>query len=298
MADDTLPRAGLTAPPSIAGLSTLAADYDVILCDIWGVLHNGIISFAQASDALIRARAGGACVVLITNAPRPRAEIIAMLDRLGVPRDAYDGIVTSGDVTRALLEAKPGARVFHLGPPRDRPTFEGIDVTLTPLADCDLVACTGLFDDETETPDTYLDMLTAMKARDLPILCANPDIVVERGDKLIYCAGAIARLYEELGGAAVYCGKPYGPIYDTALALAAAARGEPAARERILAIGDGLHTDIVGANGMGFDCIFIAGGIHAIELKILEGNDPEPEALAGLFHGHTHPKGVMPRLFW
>ncbi|MFG1477546.1 TIGR01459 family HAD-type hydrolase [Xanthobacter sp. V4C-4] len=298
MAEDTPAAPHHGAPPLIAGLSTFAGDYDLILCDVWGVIHNGISAFPAACAALGRARAGGASVILVSNAPRPHTAIMAMLDGLGVPRTSYDAIVTSGDVTRALLAGRSGARVFHLGPERDLGTYDGLDVVLGPLADADLVVCTGLFDDNVETPDDYADMLAQMKARDLPFICANPDLVVERGQRLIYCAGAIAKAYEALGGDTVYCGKPYGPVYATALAQAEQLRGGPVDAARVIGIGDALRTDIVGANDAGFDSLFIAGGIHAAELKSIDGAVPDAASLAELFNGHAHPRGVMPRLAW
>lgn len=286
------------APPLVPGLSVYAGQYDLILCDVWGVLHNGVAAFASAGEALTRYRAQGATVVLVSNAPRPNPFVVKMLDGLGVPRTAYDAIVTSGDVTREMLAARAGARVYHLGPERDLSTYDGLDLTLAGLADANLVVCTGLFDDEVETPEHYRDTLAAMKARDLTLICANPDLVVEHGDKLIFCAGAIAQAYEEIGGKAVWCGKPYRPIYDTAFARAEVIRGGAIDREKVLGIGDALRTDIAGANDAGFDSLFISGGIHAQELKSIDGAIPDTESLAELFTGHAHPRGVMGRLVW
>ncbi|WP_024281447.1 TIGR01459 family HAD-type hydrolase [Xanthobacter sp. 126] len=295
---ETGTRTPLHAPPLVEGLSVFAGDYDLILCDVWGVLHNGVAAFPAACEALTKVRAGGATVVLVSNAPRPNRFIMGMLDGLGVPRTAYDAVVTSGDVTRDMLEARPGARVYHLGPARDVGTFDGLDLTLTGLADADLVVCTGLLDDDVETPEDYADALATMKARELPFICANPDLVVERGDKLIFCAGAIAQAYEQIGGKAYWCGKPYRPIYDTAFARAEVIRGEAVEHARVLGIGDALRTDIAGANDAGFDSLFISGGIHAQELKSIDGAVPDTESLADLFTGHAHPRGVMPRLAW
>lgn len=298
MAEANPAASHIGAPALIAGLSAFAGDYDLILCDVWGVIHNGVHAFPAACAALGRARAAGATVVLVSNAPRPNAAIIAMLDGFDVPRTSYDAIVTSGDVTRTLLSARGKVRVFHLGPERDLSTYEGLDIVLGPLESADLVVCTGLFDDNVETPADYADMLAQMKARDLPFICANPDLVVERGESLVYCAGAIAKAYEEIGGEAVYCGKPYLPIYDTALAIATGIRGGAIDQARVLGIGDALRTDIAGANAAGFDSLFIAGGIHAVELKAVDGAVPDSASLAALFDGHAHPRGVMPRLAW
>ncbi|MEW6257881.1 MAG: TIGR01459 family HAD-type hydrolase [Pseudomonadota bacterium] len=289
---------GLVAPRRVAGLSQMAGEYDLILCDIWGVVHNGVRAFPAACDALARARAGGASVVLVSNAPRPADFVATLLERLGVPEGTYDAIVTSGDVTRAVLSERSGARVYHLGPPRDIGTFDGLGLTMTDLDVADLVVCTGLFDDEVETPQDYAERLAAMRARNLFFICANPDIVVERGSRLIYCAGAIAQLYDEMGGDTLYCGKPHKPIYDTALARGRALRDGAIGEGRVLCIGDALRTDIIGATAAGFDSLFIASGIHAEELNAKEGAEPDAAALSNLFSGHAHPRGVMPRLAW
>lgn len=291
-------EATLEPPPALNGLSEVAGDYDLVLCDVWGVVHNGVEAFPGACDALPRLRHGGAAVVLITNAPRPAPFIAELLDGLGVPRDGYDAIVTSGDLTRAELAARPGAKVFHIGPERDLTTFDGLDVHIVALAEADIVVCTGLFDDEVETAEDYAGPLAEMRARSLPFICANPDIVVSRGDKLIYCAGAIAEAYEALGGEVLYFGKPFLAIYDSARALGTAALGRPVAPERILAIGDAIHTDMAGAARAGLDGLFIASGIHAAELQAIDGAVPDGEALARLFADHAHPRGVMPRLVW
>lgn len=286
------------APPLIAGLSRIVDDYDLVLCDVWGVIHNGVAAYPAACAALVETRKRGKTVILVSNAPRPNPFLIKMLEGLGVPREAYDRVVTSGDVTRATLVARPGAKVFHLGPPRDLGTYDGLDLTLTALEDADVVVCTGLLDDEVETPADYADRLNAMKARDLPFICANPDLVVERGDKLIYCAGAIAQAYEEIGGAVVYCGKPHPPIYAQALEEAETLRGGRIVPKRVIGIGDALRTDVIGADRAGFDSLFIASGIHAVELKAQDGAIPDEASLAELFSGQVHPRGVMPRLAW
>ena len=197
-----------------------------------------------------------------------------ILDRLSVPRDAYDAITSSGDVTRGVVEARLGQRVFHLGPLRDRPIFAGLDVTFAPVETADYVVCSGLFDDTIETPESYRAMLAFMRDRSLFMVCANPDVVVERGDTLVYCAGALADAYVALGGETLYCGKPHAPIYEAALGQAAALRGgkvPPLAR--VLAIGDSVRTDLAGAASFGVDCLFVIYGHH-------------PEQQAGQRSGH------------
>ena len=219
----------------VAGLSELAASYDGVLCDIWGVLHNGVEAFPGAIDALQRFRKERGPVVLVTNAPRPAGPIMEQLRVLRVPQGTFDGLVTSGDVTRSVLAERPGACVFHIGPDRDLSFYDDLDVVLTGEEQAELISCTGLFDDTRETPDDYQALLERLAARNLPMVCANPDIVVERGNVLVYCAGAIARLYEDIGGEVILVGKPHAPIYASAKKMLA-----ELGASRILAIGDGL----------------------------------------------------------
>jgi HAD superfamily hydrolase (TIGR01459 family) len=235
--------------------------------------------------------------VLISNAPRPGKQVIHFLDHLKVIREAYDGIVTSGDVTVAVVAGRPGQTLFHLGPERDHSIFAGLDVTFVPVETADYVVCSGLFDDETETAEDYREVLGRMRARGLFMVCANPDVVVERGDRLVYCAGAIADLYKTMGGEVLYAGKPYRPIYDQALAEAENAHGKATPLARVLAIGDSVRTDVAGAATLGVDCLFLTAGIHAEELG---GRDtPDPAVLGAIFAGaNVAPKAVMRRLVW
>ena len=252
----------------ISGLSEISDRYDAILCDIWGVLHDGLASFAQASEALVAFRRRGGAVVLISNAPRPSSPIERQVLKLGVSPDAFDAVVTSGDVTIGLMEQQAGDQLLHIGPERDLPLFEaateqiGARPRLVSLEEAQYALCTGLRSDETETVDDYQSELKAMLTRGMAMICANPDIVIHRGDALIYCAGALARQYEDLGGSVIYAGKPYGPIYDRALALAERARGGRIDKSRVLAIGDGMKTDIIGARRAELDVLFVTGGIH------------------------------------
>jgi len=288
----------LTAAPTFTErFSTLASGYDVVLSDVWGVIHNGIAAFPEACDALMRFRAKGGSVALITNAPRPGEVVVKLLDRLKVPRESYDAIVSSGDVTRAVMAEKPQKAVFHIGPERDLPIFDGLGLRFVPLELADYVVCTGLFNDEVETPENYRDLLTDVRARGLFMVCGNPDLVVERGDKLVYCAGALADLYNSFGGDVLYAGKPHRPIYDQALGRIAARRGGATPLQRVLAIGDSLRTDLTGANNFGIDCLFVTAGIHAEELG--DRHDPDPAAVRKIFadSGLT-PKAVTRRLAW
>jgi HAD superfamily hydrolase (TIGR01459 family) len=282
-------------PDFIEHFEPLARNYDVLLCDVWGVIHNGVAAFAPACDALLRFRERGGTAILITNAPRPGDSVARILDRLAVPRQAYDAITSSGDTTRGIVESRRGQRVFHLGPQRDVPIFASLDLTFAPLESADYVVCSGLFDDTVETPETYRDMLAAMRARSLFMVCANPDIMVERGDTLVYCAGALADAYVALGGEVLYCGKPHPPIY---LAAAATARGgATVARKRVLAIGDSVRTDLKGAAAFGIDSVFVTSGIHAEEYG--GRHTPEIEALNGIFAaGGVTPIAVTRGLKW
>ena len=250
-------------PAFVTGLAELSSVYRALLCDVWGVVHDGARQHPAATEALSRFRAAGGTVLLITNAPRPKAGVASLLDHFGVPHDAYDDIITSGEVARHVLAERPGARVFHVGPERDLPVYAGLDLTFVGEEDCDLVSCTGLFDDERETPDDYRARLARWRERNLPMLCVNPDIVVERGDRLIWCAGALAERYRELGGETIVVGKPYAPIYDACLARLAEIVGDRVEKSAVLAVGDGIDTDVRGAVGQEIDALFITGGIHA-----------------------------------
>ncbi len=280
-------------PEQINGLSEIAGRYESLFCDVWGVLHNGVAAFAGTVEALsaFRRETGGS-VILVTNAPRPAAAIAVQLAGFGVPDDAYDHIVTSGDVTRSAVAARPGARVFHLGPERDLGFYEDLDITLVGAEDADLIACTGLFDDTVETPDDYRERLQDFSARKLPMVCANPDIVVERGNALVWCAGALARLYQELGGEVILAGKPHAPIYDVAMEMAGLSD-----RSRVLAIGDGLPTDIKGACKAGIDALFITGGIHSADFGPLMSPDPD-KIRARLLAEGLGAVAFMPMLAW
>jgi HAD superfamily hydrolase (TIGR01459 family) len=259
----------------IDALATLAGRYDVLLSDVWGVIHNGRESFPGPCAALARWRAEVGPVVLISNSPRPCPEVAAQLDELGVPRAAWSALVTSGDVTRILLAERAPGPAYRLGPERDAPLYAGLGLDFEPLDEARFIACTGPVNDDVETPEDYRELLTAAAARRLPMICANPDRVVQRGDRLVYCGGALAELYETLGGEAIMAGKPYAPIYEASLARAAELAGRPVAKDRVLAIGDGVATDAKGANDQGIDLLFVAAGIHGAEMRGADGRlDP------------------------
>ncbi|ESR27492.1 TIGR01459 family HAD-type hydrolase [Lutibaculum baratangense] len=273
----------------------VADRYDIVLCDVWGVVHNGVAAWKEACEALQEFRTGGGRVALITNAPRPSAAVEAQLRALNVPDDVSDAIATSGDVTRDIIKAHGGKGIYHLGPKRDLGVFEGIRSEFSTLEEATLVVNTGLFDDEVETPADYEERLQALAARSVEMVCANPDIVVERGDTLLYCAGALAQRYEEIGGRVVWAGKPYPPIYEKALERLGLKAGE-IDPSKVLAIGDSARTDVAGAIGLGYDALFVASGIHATE-TVREGI-VDAEGLMRLFEGSSHPTQVMSRLRW
>src|SRR3954465_1208829 len=285
-------------------LRELVAGVDVVLSDIWGVVHNGLESFPEACEALHTYRSRGGTVILITNAPRPADSVQRQLRKLGVADETYDAIVSSGDLTRLYVADHPGRKMFWLGPERDNSIYRGperdnsiyrgLDAVTAPLEEADYIVCTGLYDDETETAEDYRGMMLKARERKLTLVCANPDIVVEKGDRLIYCAGAIAELYRELGGEVIFYGKPHRPIYERAMALAGERQGHQIDRKKVLAIGDSVRTDLTGAREFGIDCLFVTRGIHAEEFEGLDQLDPA--SVLELF-GHP-PKALMRELKW
>ncbi len=283
--------------PVIHSIEALGRQYRAWLVDIWGVMHNGYRAFPRAVEATQAFRAQGGVVVLLSNSPRPSPSVQEQLRHIGVPDDAYDATVTSGDLARHELAKHEGANVFHLGPERDRPIFAGLDVKLAGHEDAELILCSGLFDDETETPENYADLLSELAARKLPMICANPDHLVERGDRLVWCAGALAARYEKEGGPVVYAGKPHAPIYVLALETIGARLRDAVPPSQVLAIGDGVHTDIAGAAGLGIDSVFIASGLHVPSNS--GGEALEARHLEELFaRVEPRPRGAMPALAW
>lgn len=269
----------------IEHLSEIAAGYDAMFVDLWGCVHNGREPFLEAVAALQHYRQNGGIVVLLTNAPRHRAAVAKQLQKLGVPEDAWDTITTSGDSARAAMyEGAVGGKVFFIGEPRDQTFFDPlkiiedpVEITQVPLDEAEGIVCTGPFDPYADPADLRPHLLYA-KQKGMKLLCANPDIVVDMGDTRQWCGGAIAKLYTEMGGESLYFGKPHPPIYD--LARRRLAQIADVSDERILCIGDGLHTDILGAAGEGLDSLFITGGLSAAETGTRR--QPDPEALNAL----------------
>jgi HAD superfamily hydrolase (TIGR01459 family) len=284
-----------TSIPSIpihTSIADIGREYRAWLVDIWGVMHNGAEAIASACDACRNFRASGGTVMLISNAPRPFTAVVHQMRALGVPDDAYDAGMTSGDVTRAMLQAMPGRPVFHVGHERNLGLFDGESVRLVDADAAELVVCSGLHDDAAETPDDYYDLFSRLLERGLPMICANPDLKAERGSRLVYCAGSLAAQYEARGGEVRYAGKPYLPIYTEALSALAGIVNAPISKTDVLAVGDGINTDIRGAHEAGLSAVFIASGIHMPE-------GLEPRALARLYADKPfRPIAALSALAW
>ena len=277
----------MTLPHALSGLGEIAGDYDILLCDVWGVIHNGRESWPEACEALTRFNRDHGHVVLISNSPRPASDVIAQLDALDVPRDSWRAFVTSGDATRMELARRAPGPAWIIGPDRDEILYAGLDLArASGAADAAFLSVTGLYDDTTETPEDYRAQLTPAAERGLELICANPDRIVQRGDQIIYCGGAVADLYESMGGRVVMAGKPFAPIYVLALNEAEKLLGRPADRSRVLCIGDGVVTDVMGANEQALDCLFIAQGIHGDAARAADGK-LDPALAADLLKAET-----------
>lgn len=273
----------------ISGLGSIADQYDALLVDIWGVIHNGKVPFDDAVVALERFRSERGPVVLISNSPRPSVAIPAQFDEVGVPQTIYDAIVTSGDATIDELARRAPGPAFKLGPDRDDRLYENLDLNFASLEDAAFITCTGLFDDENETPDDYADLLGEARGLNLPMVCANPDVRVMRGDKMIYCGGALAEAYSDMGGEVIYAGKPHKAIYRLSRAWLKEVAGYEVDTSRVLAIGDNIHTDLLGAQNENYDCMFVASGVH-------DGNAQQVNELLGK-HG-IFVKYMLSSLRW
>ena len=281
---------GMTTP-LLSSFQPLAQNYDALLCDAWGVIHNGRRLFDGVEDALVRFRQTRGPVVILTNAPKPSPVIRPQLDALGLSREAYDVVVTSGDVARAEINKCLPGRAYRIGWASDGPLYDGLDLGFAPLPDADFIICTGIADEGPSEPEDYREMLAPAAAADKLMICGNPDIVVNWRGELMWCAGAIARVYEDLGGRVVYAGKPYPEVYELAMAAIADRAGRTIAPDRILAVGDGAVTDIRGANRARIDALFIAGdgGVHegglengAVERALKEADVAAVAAMRGL----------------
>jgi HAD superfamily hydrolase (TIGR01459 family) len=275
--------------PILSSMRELSSACDAWIVDIWGVMHNGAHAFTAAGEACRQFRRRGGIVMLLSNAPRPFHAVVQQMHALGVDPEAYDGGVTSGDATRSLIEAWSGRPLLHIGPDRDKGLFEGLPHRFTGAEAAEAIVCSGLWDDVNETPTDYAALFDQLAERRVPMLCANPDLVVGRGGKLVYCAGALAAAYAAKGGAVIYAGKPYAPIYERTFAAIEQIAGS-VARERILAIGDGIDTDLLGAHRVGLRSVFIASAVH------LPGG-LDAQALEALFTARPYrPIAALPAL--
>ena len=263
--------AGMTNPaaapavPIVTSIEPFIGGVEAWICDIWGVVHNGVEAFPAAVDACVRFRQRGGTVILLTNAPRPAPAVEEQLAKLKVPRTAWDAVLTSGDLTLRLIAEHTGEPLHHLGPDRDRGLFESGKIDLVALDEARVIVCSGLLDDERETADDYRARLAGPARRGVPMICANPDVTVARGNRVIPCAGALAAVYENLGGRVIYAGKPYLPVYDRAFEMIAAARGKTVPKAAVLGIGDGVNTDIRGALTAGIRAVLVASPVHLPE---------------------------------
>ncbi|KAB2919550.1 MAG: TIGR01459 family HAD-type hydrolase [Hyphomicrobiaceae bacterium] len=278
-------------PEILTSAGSLLTRYDALFCDVWGVMHNGREAYAEAGAALARFRAGGGTVILVSNAPVPAEGVEYVLKKTGVRRDSWDAIVSSGDIALDHIAEKRYRRLHRVGPPgRDRSLFSRLPGPHAPLDEAEAIVCTGPKNGVTETVETYRELIETGVANALPFICANPDLVVDVGDKRHMCAGSLAAEYERLGGAVFWAGKPHPSAYNTALERAGALRGGVPALKRILAIGDAVRTDLAAAQGLGIDGVFITSGIHS-EATMADG-EIDAEKLAALFALADTPPAV------
>lgn len=284
--------------PELQGLASVIDRYDAIISDVWGVLHNGVVATPGAQEALEHARRAGKAVALLTNAPRPPDSIRVQLRDLKVRDSAYDTLISSGGVTRELLQREGEARFYHIGPERDQALFAGLACTSSAFEAADLLLCTGLFDDETETPESYRPLLERALARKLRLYCANPDLIVERGDQLLPCAGAIAELYEAMGGAVIWVGKPRPMVYEIARKSLEETLGRAIDPARILCIGDALRTDIAGAANGPHDSVMTLAGIHGHQIGLRDGRYDAQKLAELVGRNANRPTHCMVSLRW
>ena len=285
----------MNPPQMLTGFADIAENYDALIVDIWGVLHDGQAPFKGVDAALLNYREQGGKVLLLSNAPRPGASTIRGLEAIGNRRDGFDDILTSGDAIRALMNdmGREGKKICHIGPQKDADLITNLEVKFVDEDAADAILFSGPYDDTTETPDDYSDMLARFKARNLPLLCPNPDRTVQFGGRMIYCAGAVAEAYENIGGEVVWVGKPYPMVYARACAMLSDMTGleDP----RLLAIGDGPKTDMLGAEAAGIDALFIGGGLASASGADIEN----PEAIAAILaEENTVARYAMRHLVW
>lgn len=284
-----------STPPIISSARDLFSNYDTLFCDVWGVIHNGFKAYKSACAALAEFRSTGGTIILISNAPVPPHRVAEMLDSRAVPRNAWDSIISSGGIALSHIEERNIKKAYCIGPQdRDAAFFERMTAKPTHLEEAEAIVCTGLNDDTSEHPNDYRPRLEKAHARSLELVCVNPDLVVDVGGKLYYCAGAIADIYQEMGGKVLWAGKPHAAAYQSARQAASDLRGAPIEDSRILVIGDSLRTDVLGAANEDLDALFIAAGIHRDE--IVHNAKIDNEKLAQLFQTPHTTVAAMPIL--
>jgi HAD superfamily hydrolase (TIGR01459 family) len=293
-----LTKALHSAPPVLNSAGELLSRYDVLFCDVWGVVHNGIVAFDGACAALKRFRAEGGTVILVSNAPVPKQRVADMLASRHVPRDAWDDIISSGDIALTHVADRGFSALYCIGPQdRDQALFKALNARSVPIEDAEAIICTGLTDDRKERPEDYRPLLERAHALNLPFVCANPDLIVDVGGTILYCAGAIADIYQHMGGPVFWAGKPHLSAYETAHRRAEALRDTNVPRQKALVIGDAIRTDLKGAENFGCDALFVASGIHKHEA--MDGQHLSPAKLAKLFPpGTPRALGAMVELVW
>lgn len=287
--------------PILSGLAEMADDYDLFILDLWGVIHDGVTVYPGAVNCLLRLRQRGARVVLLSNAARPSASVALHLTELGIEAELYDWLLTSGEATANIIASRAtgtGAQArpayFHLGPERCQSTLDACGGREVDIEVAEIIICTGLFDDKTEQAEDYRDLLAGAAARELPMICANPDVVANRGGQMIPCAGSVAAFYEQLGGKVQRFGKPFPPVFDRLFA-----ESPGIARNRAVMIGDNLATDIRGARQAGIDSIWIGGGIHAEALALGSDGLLDTEMVHSVAEqAGERPKAILPWLQW
>jgi HAD superfamily hydrolase (TIGR01459 family) len=285
-------------PPILGNAGDVLSRYDVLFCDVWGVVHNGLTAFTGACAALQWFRRDGGTVILVSNAPVPKQRVADMLASRHVPRDAWDEIVSSGDIALTHLAERGFSKLHCIGPKeRDQALFKALKAQSVALDEAEAIICTGLTDDRNETPEDYRPLLERALLRNIPFVCANPDLIVDVGGTILYCAGAIADIYQHMGGAVYWAGKPHLSAYETAHRKAEALRDTNVPRSKTLVIGDAIRTDLKGAENYGCDALFVASGIHKHEA--MDGDVLSSAKLSALFPpGVPTAIGAMTELVW
>ena len=282
--------------PVLSNAGPLLSQYEVLFCDIWGVVHNGLRAYSEGCAALVKFRQNGGTVILLSNAPRTADTVLQILQAKAVPENIADAIVPSGDLARHFAREQGITQVHHIGPERDYDVFDGAGLERVEMGQAEAIFCTGLIRDRQETGEDYRERLRPAAERGLTLICANPDLVVDVGGTLLPCAGAIAKVYEDMGGNVYWAGKPFAVAYAHARDIAGKLRGAAVSKSSILAIGDAVRTDIAGAVQFGIDSLFIGQGIHRD--TVMPEGELNAAALAEIFAGEPRANAAMATLRW